>query len=322
MTHDPQTVNRLPTLDFDEQIAENRRSALALLAIETVTIASIDPKLNAIHRRLLAAIYYMMDPEEMCCWPSVATISALTGYAQHSIPRELRRLRQYGYITYSKRIIPKAKSDRPLVAYTFAKLRHAQLRDELEMLFAKKRDARVPEKSGMPTSQNGENGMPASRKKRDARVPTSGMPASRQESYKEDKYYTNPEGSRAGARKPPVDWKSELNADNKIAEQSCWWNASLQIEISDAFRAELVKTFPLLDIDAGLRIVAGENIDKQGRTLTSGLGMVAAINRRFGYLQNDAHTRKSNYDRTRKPEPNTSGLSKMQILERKARGLL
>lgn len=329
--HD-EAVNKLPAVGHNSEIAhvrESKRSAYHALAFQWIAKAEADQRIEGRHRTVLVMLGYHVDPDAWGCWLGYSGLVSLTGYSRSTIERVLRDLVSWGYVRRRKMVVEAASSDDPLTVYYFPRITVAELEEAIASYRERNevrgaamrqiRNAHVPQKTeGRRSKTEGTR----SEKTEGTRSARPERPRSDRIYYKDDSLYINPEGCRADAR-APVDWKAELNADNATAQQNCWWTKNLQIEVSPEFRSELAKTFPLVDVDAALRIVAGENVDKQGKALCSGLGLVAAINRRFGYLQNDAHTRKANYDRSAGSKaPNTSNLTRRQILERKARGML
>lgn len=113
-------------------------------------------------------------------------------------------------------------------------------------------------------------------------------------------------------RSPQDEMFAALNPDGYAAAQDVRWTPDGKIEVFNGFKDELRKFFPDVEMSDGLSIVAGEHIDQRGRPTADGLRLMAAIRRKFGYLQNEHRGKNRRYKAASKPDGKPSVASIMR----------
>lgn len=95
--------------------------------------------------------------------------------------------------------------------------------------------------------------------------------------------------TNAGARETanPKNWgySAALDAEERRAQQDVAWCVDGTIAVMNGFEAELARSFPRVNVTAGLAAVAGEQGPAKDRTSAKTLKL--AILRRFGYMEQD-----------------------------------
>lgn len=99
----------------EDHDAANRELGARFVKAMKVEAAALDQRLTEIDIRVLAALTYCLNSDRLRAWPSLMTISDLTGYHEDRIKSSLRALEGFGYIFRERKAIDKGQ--RAVVQY-------------------------------------------------------------------------------------------------------------------------------------------------------------------------------------------------------------